>query len=915
MEMLFQELGDTRWDVLAFSETWREAAEEIWESEHGHTWYGSGGTKQTRGVGFLLHRRWKHLRFKPLTERACVLDIEMPARTLRIINTYMPHSDYSDLEVDAVYAMLEIELEQARRRRYLCTCVGDFNAEVGPRCERDDPLIIGENPMPKRNDRGDWLVKWCTAHDLSILNTYAGDDAASSWTYCNAECFKQLDYALFDKAGFDSVVKCYVMQDVDIGSDHRPVFMSLRARASRKRKSRRRSARADLDPKKYKLVIEEKLSNLPSDYDCTATRAESIEHAMTEAAKEATPKAENTDQNATSALDDEIQALIQQRRAIRDEVGLCRQERKLQRTEISKRLKKLIRRKLDERREHRISKVLADFKGLKELANMSKPQKKTQIAAIKDGQGCVKHDRAEIAEVFAEFYETLYACRGGDTDGMGMRQAGRLDPIDLFTAGEFRRALRTMKSGKARDRSGVIAEMIKMGGSLLHDSILDLFNDVLKGGAEPPSSWKHTRLVVIFKKGDSQLPSNYRPIAILPILYKLFSRMLCNRIQGTLLQSQTVDQAAYRHGFSTEDHLLALTLVTEQCQEWNVDLWFGLVDFEKAFDTVNHDTLWKVLEDQNVEPKYIRLLRKLYSDQIGSVRAGEESRTFTLGRGVKQGDPISALLFIAVMEACFKTLKAKWNTADKRRVGHYLGIVVDDPADPLTNLRFADDVLLLAHSRRDITRMISDLAIEAEKYGLKLHMGKTNILTMATDVPRQALINGEAVKILKGGERYLGRKLALDEYHETEFRNRLSAGWASFMKNKDILCRKAYSLRHRMRLFEATVTPAVLYGSAAWTLTKDMENDLVTARRRMFRMMLAARRAPDEEWTDYIKRTTKFCEEYAAKLGYESWVIQFRRRKWRFAGRASRQVDRRWSTRLLWWRPWFRIVAARSVGR
>ena len=61
--------------------------------------------------------------------------------------------------------------------------------------------------------------------------------------------------------------------------------------------------------------------------------------------------------------------------------------------------------------------------------------------------------------------------------------------------------------------------------------------------------------------------------------------------------------------------------------------------------------------------------------------------------------------------------------------GAYFGMVVDDPKDPLTNLRFADDVILVATSRSDVSKMIADLSSEAGKYGLSLHMGKTKILT------------------------------------------------------------------------------------------------------------------------------------------------------------------------------------------
>ena len=282
---------------------------------------------------------------------------------------------------------------------------------------------------------------------------------------------------------------------------------------------------------------------------------------------------------------------------------------------------------------------------------------------------------------------------------------------------ELVQAMRRMKNGKAKDGSGVVAEMVKQGGRTLHEAILKLFNDVLVPGALPPESWRRTRLKVIFKKGDPKLPNNYRPIAILPVLYKLFSRMLCHRVQNSVLQAQSPDQAAYRPGFSTEDHLLTCTLLFERCREWSQDLWLGLCDFEKAFDTVERNSLWKVLIDLGVERCYVEILQRLYSSQEAVVDGALQSRPFSLLRGVKQGDPISGLLFLALMEVCFRSLCGKWKALNARRVGQYFGFVIDDPNDALTNLRFADDALLIGQSRADVGKMMEHLRADAAKYG------------------------------------------------------------------------------------------------------------------------------------------------------------------------------------------------------
>jgi hypothetical protein len=97
--------------------------------------------------------------------------------------------------------------------------------------------------------------------------------------------------------------------------------------------------------------------------------------------------------------------------------------------------------------------------------------------------------------------------------------------------------------------------------------LLEVFNDVVKPGKPPPAEWLSSRLTVIFKKGDPEDCANYRPIAIIPIMYKIFTRMLCERLQENLGSNISVDQAAYRKGFSTVDHLISTTLLAERCEE------------------------------------------------------------------------------------------------------------------------------------------------------------------------------------------------------------------------------------------------------------------------------------------------------------------------------------------------------------
>ena len=121
------------------------------------------------------------------------------------------------------------------------------------------------------------------------------------------------------------------------------------------------------------------------------------------------------------------------------------------------------------------------------------------------------------------------------------------DEVEAFTLQDLEVCIRRLKRRKAKDDSGITAELLKDASPEFLQLVPALFNDVLYSHAPPPDAWRKTRLTVIFKKGDPEIVSNYRPIAIVPILYKLFSRLLCNRISKIVIPQQSPEQAAYEY--------------------------------------------------------------------------------------------------------------------------------------------------------------------------------------------------------------------------------------------------------------------------------------------------------------------------------------------------------------------------------
>ena len=165
-------------------------------------------------------------------------------------------------------------------------------------------------------------------------------------------------------------------------------------------------------------------------------------------------------------------------------------------------------------------------------------------------------------------------------------------------------------------------------------------------------------------------------------------------------------------------------MIEQKCHEWVIKMWTATVDFTKAFDSITHKSIWKALKACDIKHDYISLVKKIYRDQKASVQTDEESNIFEIRKGTKQGDPLSSLLFNTVLQYSLKDDIQRWQK--RKGMGKNLS---DNGHDCLTNLRFADDVLLLASFKEQLRKMLYEFKKSTEKVGLRIHPEKTKILS------------------------------------------------------------------------------------------------------------------------------------------------------------------------------------------
>ena len=129
---------------------------------------------------------------------------------------------------------------------------------------------------------------------------------------------------------------------------------------------------------------------------------------------------------------------------------------------------------------------------------------------------------------------------------------------------------------------------------MLAEMLYGLFEKIWEK-EEIPSEWKEGLLIKIPKKGDLGLCSNYRGITLLSVPVKVLNRVILERLKGPVDLSLRDQQAGFRPGRSCNDQITTLRIIVEQSIEWNSPLYVNFVDYEKVFDSLDRETLWKLL--------------------------------------------------------------------------------------------------------------------------------------------------------------------------------------------------------------------------------------------------------------------------------------------------------------------------------
>ena len=286
----------------------------------------------------------------------------------------------------------------------------------------------------------------------------------------------------------------------------------------------------------------------------------------------------------------------------------------------------------------------------------------------------------------------------------------QLDLQKCFTESDVWLAIKSFPKKKSAGPDLLPIDIFKVSPPELISGITQFMNSCLKIH-DIPDEWRKCNIFTIYKKGDSLQPSNYRPIALLNCLYKVFTALLTVRISDLMekINGFSEEQRGFRKGKNTMQKILTAANVFQHSKTTKSPIHIMYLDIQKAYDSVEHKALVETLHILGFDNHITSLIANIYSKNIASIITPYGlSRQVQIKCGVRQGCPMSPLMFILFLEPLIHWINSKNE-----------GYKIQDKQ--LKILAYADDIMLLSNSVTDLQRMLDQVCDFLTFYGMSLN--------------------------------------------------------------------------------------------------------------------------------------------------------------------------------------------------
>lgn len=359
--------------------------------------------------------------------------------------------------------------------------------------------------------------------------------------------------------------------------------------------------------------------------------------------------------------------------------------------------------------------VAGNEKGRQDFFRVAKQMSKEQqdvtgVSCIKNESGSIALSGDDVRARWAEYTEALLK----EESSWTRVAAECCDPVEgpsrNVQAGEIVGALKKMAPHKGSGPSGIVSELMKASNSSTVAWMTDICNSIaLSEGM--PKAWSLSTTVPLYKgKGDPLECGSYRTIKLLEHGMKLAERVFESRLRTEVDVDEM--QFGFMPGKSTTDAIFIVRQLQEKHLAKGRDLFFAFIDLEKAFDRVPRSVVRWALRRAGVLERTVDAVMSFYEDSRTIVRTRMgDSREVPVQTGVHQGSVLSPFLFTIVMDQVSRDARSglPWE------------------------ILYADDLVLMATTREELTSKVEKWSECLSRKGLKVNTNKSKVMISNKD--------------------------------------------------------------------------------------------------------------------------------------------------------------------------------------
>ena len=285
---------------------------------------------------------------------------------------------------------------------------------------------------------------------------------------------------------------------------------------------------------------------------------------------------------------------------------------------------------------------------------------------------------------------------------------------------EVREAIRDLNIDKSPGDDGISTEFYQAFNLAIVPILTEVFNNIWLND-EMPSSMKNGIIQLIYKKKGTVTNLKYwRPITLLNLDYKILTKILANHLKLCIDYLLNYNQSSGVKQRDILDNILNLKTILDCVKAKNLNAAFISLDNEKAFDRLEHNYMFKVLEKINFPNRYIRWINIICNDINSKVMVnGKLTEKIHIERSVRQGCPISMMLYVLCLEPLI--LRINGNTRIK-------GISIPNCPDEIKTIQHADDMTVMITTYKSYKELEKEIILFSKFSGSKINMDKTEVL-------------------------------------------------------------------------------------------------------------------------------------------------------------------------------------------